>query len=67
MKPYVFGIGVLLMLSFSLAGLTFTAVGVLRRYELRFGPLLSLVIATGSLIAMIAALAWSVPSQGMMQ
>lgn len=64
MKSYVFGIGVLLMLSFSLAGLTFTAGGVLRRYKLRFGSLLSLVIAASSLIAMIGALAWSVPPRG---
>jgi hypothetical protein len=64
MKPYVFGIAVLLMLSFSFAGLTITAAGALRRLALRFGPLFSLVVASVALVALIAALAWSVPPRG---
>ncbi|KWC22736.1 hypothetical protein WL48_18625 [Burkholderia ubonensis] len=64
MKSYVFGIGVLLMLSFSFTGLAFTAAGALRRFELRFGPMLSLAIAAGALVVLIAALAWSVPPRG---
>ncbi|KVC82445.1 hypothetical protein WL02_02220 [Burkholderia ubonensis] len=64
MKAYVFGVGVLLMLSFSLAGLTCTAAGVLQRFDLRFRPLLSLSIAAGALVALIVALAWSVPQRG---
>lgn len=64
MKPYVFGIGVLLMLSFSLAGLTFAAAGVTRRFAWSQGPLLSLVIASGTLVALMVALVWSVPLRG---
>ena len=63
MKSYVFGIGVMLMLSFSLAGLTVTATSVLRHFELRFSPTLSVAIAAGALVALIAALSWSVPAQ----
>lgn len=64
MKPYVFGIGVLLMLSLAFAGLNFTASGVLRRFELPFGARLSLAIAASTLVALIAALVWSVPPRG---
>lgn len=64
MKQYVFSIGVLLVLSFSLAGLTFTAAGMLRRFELKCGPLLSLAVAAGALASLLAALAWSVPARG---
>ncbi|TKC83440.1 hypothetical protein FAZ69_23410 [Trinickia terrae] len=65
MKDYVFGIGVLLMLSFSFAGLSFAAAGVLRRFEqLRHGSLLSLAVAASALVALIVALAWSVPPRG---
>ncbi|MGV4733180.1 hypothetical protein ACRUK7_24650 [Burkholderia pseudomallei] len=64
MKAYVFGVGVLLMLSFSLAGMTSTAAGALRRFDPQFRPLLSLAIAAGALAVLIAALAWSVPPRG---
>ncbi|CAN7189988.1 hypothetical protein LJR230_000415 [Trinickia sp. LjRoot230] len=64
MKAYVFGIGILLMLSFSFAGLTFTAAGAMRRFQLQFGPLLSLAVGFGALIALVAALTWSVPARG---
>lgn len=64
MKPYVFGFGVLLMLSFSLAGLASTTARLLRRLELHFRPLLSLGIASGALAALLAALVWSVPQRG---
>lgn len=63
MKAYLFGIGVLLMLAFCLAGLTFTAALMLRRVSVG-GPLTSIAIGTVSLIALIAALAWSVPPRG---
>lgn len=64
MKPYVFGIGVMLLLSFSLAGLTFAAAGALRRFELRHGALLSIALAACTLAALVTALAWSVPPRG---
>ncbi|CAE6823888.1 hypothetical protein R69746_06182 [Paraburkholderia aspalathi] len=64
MKSHIFGIGVVLMLSFSLAGMTFTAAGVLRRFELKFGPLLSFAVGTSTLVALVAVLAWSVPPRG---
>lgn len=64
MKPYVFSIGILLMLSFSLAGLESTVARLLRRFEMQFGPLLSLAIASTALVSLIAALAWSVPPRG---
>ncbi|WP_157662105.1 hypothetical protein [Burkholderia ubonensis] len=38
--------------------------GVLQRFDLRFRPLLSLSIAAGALVALIVALAWSVPQRG---
>jgi hypothetical protein len=61
MKDHVFAIGVLLMLSFALAGMTYTAAGLLRRFDLRFGSLLSLAMAVVAFVALIAALIWSVP------
>lgn len=64
MKHYVFGIGVLLMLSFSLTGLAHAAAGTLRRFDVRFAPLLSLALGVVALIALMTALAWSVPPRG---
>jgi hypothetical protein len=61
MKAYVFGIGVLLMLSSSLAGMSYTAVLILRRTSGRFGRLAALGIGAIVLCLLIAALAWSVP------
>ncbi|PTB19567.1 hypothetical protein C9I57_17970 [Trinickia symbiotica] len=61
MKLYVFGIGILLMLSFSLTGTTRTASMLLQRASNRSGPLTSLAIGVVSLILLIVALAWSVP------
>lgn len=64
MRPYVFSIGVLLMLLFTFTGLAFTTARALRWFELRFGALLPHSIATGELGALIVALAWSVPPRG---
>lgn len=64
MRPYVFCVGVLLMLLFSFTGLALTTASALRRLELRFGALLPLAIAAGELAALIVALAWSVPPRG---
>ncbi|WP_207003931.1 hypothetical protein [Trinickia mobilis] len=64
MKAYVFGIGVLLMLSTSLAGWTWTAALTLRRTSARTRPLTAIAIGFASLIVLIGALAWSVPPRG---
>lgn len=63
MKPYVFGIGVLLMLSFSFAGMTWTAASTLRRTSRQRGPLAALALGFALLIIVMAALAWSVPAR----
>ncbi|MDR6387595.1 hypothetical protein [Paraburkholderia phenoliruptrix] len=63
MKTYIFGLGVLLMLSFSLAGMTWTAALTLRRASDRFGPLTAVAIGFVSLVVLITALAWSVPAR----
>ncbi|MFL9993071.1 hypothetical protein PQR34_19615 [Paraburkholderia sediminicola] len=63
MKTYVFCTGVLLMLSFSLAGMTWAAALTLRGASNRFGPLTAVAIGFTSLIVLIAALAWSVPAR----
>lgn len=64
MKPYVFGLGVLLMLAFSFTGLTFAVARTLRRVSARFSPFTSIAVGFASLVALIAALAWSVPPRG---
>ncbi|WP_153075760.1 hypothetical protein [Paraburkholderia bonniea] len=67
MKPYLFAVGVVLMLSFSLAGLVWTAAMALRRLFpecWRLGPLTALAIGTTLLVILITVLSWSVPPGG---
>ncbi len=64
MKTYTFGIGVLLILGFSFTGMTFAAVGMLRRFELRRNTALSMALAGCALVALLTALTWSVPPRG---
>ncbi|AOJ28062.1 hypothetical protein LGM43_24075 [Burkholderia seminalis] len=64
MKPYVFGIGVLLMLSFSLTGAYSLAADVLRLFDVRYARSIAFVIGAVAMIVLVAALAWSVPPRG---
>ncbi|MCA8165626.1 hypothetical protein [Burkholderia cepacia] len=64
MKLYVFGIGVLLMLSFSLTGIYCLAGDVLRLFEVRHARSLAFVIGVAAMVVLVAALAWSVPPRG---
>ncbi|HDR9508331.1 hypothetical protein C5615_18905 [Burkholderia cepacia] len=61
MKPYVFSIGVLLMLSLSLTGVYYLAVDVLRLFDVRLARPIAFVIGVVAMIALVAALAWAVP------
>ncbi|WP_412022694.1 hypothetical protein [Burkholderia cepacia] len=61
MKPYVFSISVLLMLSFSLTGIYCVAGDVLRLFEVRYARVIAFTIGAAAMIALVAALAWSVP------
>lgn len=63
MKLYVFGIGVTLMLSSAMTGMTWIASVGLRRASNRFGPVTAATVGAVGLITLIAALAWSVPAQ----
>ena len=63
MKSYVFGVGVSLMLLSSLTGTTYIAARALRRIHQRFVPLSAIAVGTASLLALLAALVWSVPAQ----
>ena len=64
MKPYVFSIGVLLMLSFSLTGIYWLAVDVLRLFDVRNARAIAFAIGVVAMVALVAALAWSVPPRG---
>ncbi|ARL98168.1 hypothetical protein [Burkholderia pseudomallei] len=64
MKPYVFGISVLLMLSLSLTGIHYLAADVLRLFDVRHARAIAFVIGVVAMIALLAALAWSVPPRG---
>ena len=64
MKPYVFSIGVLLMLSFSLTGIYCVAGDVLRLFDVRHARPIAFAIGIVAMIALVAALAWSVPPRG---
>ncbi|HDR9339013.1 putative membrane protein [Burkholderia multivorans] len=64
MKPYVFGIGVLLMLSFSLIGIQCIALNVLRLFNVRYARPIAFVIGVAVMVALVMALAWSVPPRG---
>lgn len=62
MKPYVFGIGVLLMLASSLAGMTYIFAAGLRHTSYRSSRLMPFATGAMALFLLIAALAWSVPA-----
>ncbi|MFP3507203.1 hypothetical protein [Burkholderia sp. SIMBA_062] len=64
MKPYVFGIGVLLMLSLSLTGVYYLAADVLRLFDVRLARPIAFVIGVVAMIVLVAALAWTVPPRG---
>ncbi|UEP34867.1 hypothetical protein LL998_00790 [Burkholderia ambifaria] len=64
MKPYVFGIGVLLMLSFSLTGIYCLAADVLRLFDVRHARSIAFAIGVVAMGVLVAALAWSVPPRG---
>ncbi|WP_175752418.1 hypothetical protein [Burkholderia ambifaria] len=64
MKPYVFSIGVLLMLTFSLTGVYSLAANVLRLLDVRHARPIAFVIGFAATCALVAALAWSVPPRG---
>ncbi|VBO32179.1 putative phage-encoded membrane protein [Burkholderia pseudomallei] len=63
MKPYVFSVGVLLMLSFSLTGIHYLTADVLRLFDVRHARTIAFAIGVAALVALVAALAWSVPSR----
>ena len=63
MKPYVFGIGVMLMLSSSMTGITWIASVGLRRMSKRLGPGSAVAAGALALSILIAALAWSAPAR----
>ncbi|QKM48753.1 hypothetical protein B7760_02791 [Burkholderia glumae] len=64
MKPYVFSISVLLMLSFSLTGIYYLSGDVLRLFDVRHVRPIAFAIGIVAMIALVAALAWSVPPRG---
>lgn len=64
MKPYVFGISVLLMLSLALTGIHYLAADVLRLFDVRHARAIAFVIGVVAMVALLAALAWSVPPRG---
>ncbi|AOK05761.1 putative phage-encoded membrane protein [Burkholderia pseudomallei] len=64
MKPYVFSIGVLLMLSLSLTGVYYLATDVLRLFDVRSARAIAFVIGVVAMVVLVAALAWSVPPRG---
>ncbi|MGC3027935.1 hypothetical protein ACPUER_22770 [Burkholderia sp. DN3021] len=64
MKPYVFSIGVLLMLSLSLTGVYCLATDVLRLFDVRNARAIAFLIGFVAMFVLVAALAWSVPPRG---
>lgn len=64
MKPYAFGIGVLLMLSFSLYGVYCLAADVLRLFDVRNARAIAFLIGVVAYAALVAAIVWSVPPRG---
>ncbi|MCS6473391.1 hypothetical protein NX871_26095 [Burkholderia thailandensis] len=64
MKPYVFSISVLLVLSFSLTGVYCLAADVLRLFDVRHARSIAFVIGAVAMVVLIATLAWSVPPRG---
>ncbi|MCR4465867.1 hypothetical protein [Burkholderia sp. SCN-KJ] len=64
MKPYVFGVGVLLMLSFSLTGIYCLVADVLRLFNVRHVRPIAFVIGVAAMFFLAVVLAWSVPPRG---
>ncbi|WP_423377994.1 hypothetical protein [Burkholderia sp. LMG 32019] len=64
MKPFVFSTGVLLMLSFSLAGIYCLVGDVLRLFDVRHARPIAFAIGVVAMAALVATLAWSVPPRG---
>ncbi|UVS99082.1 hypothetical protein [Burkholderia glumae] len=64
MKPYVFSISVLLMLSLSLSGVYSLTTDVLRLVEVRHARSIAFTIGVVAMVALVTALAWSVPPRG---
>ncbi|KVE05550.1 hypothetical protein WI91_10495 [Burkholderia vietnamiensis] len=64
MKPYVFSIGVLLMLSLSLTGVYCLAADVLRLFDVRNARAIAFALGLVAMVVLVAALAWSVPPRG---
>ncbi|WP_186288415.1 hypothetical protein [Burkholderia gladioli] len=64
MKPFVFALGVLLMLAFSTAGMSWLASSALRLVDARHGRALALAVSVLCMVALVASLAWSVPPRG---
>ncbi|KVV48241.1 hypothetical protein WT27_04930 [Burkholderia territorii] len=64
MKPYVFGISVLLMLSLALTGIYYLAADVLRLFDVRNARPIAFAIGVVAMIALVTALTWSVPPRG---
>ncbi|MBU9413664.1 hypothetical protein [Burkholderia multivorans] len=64
MKPYVFGISVLLMLSLSLTGAYYLTTDVLRLFDVRYARPLAFVGGVAVIVALVVALGWSVPPRG---
>ncbi|MBR8271392.1 hypothetical protein KDW88_31870 [Burkholderia cenocepacia] len=64
MKPYIFSIGVLLMLSLSLTGVYYLAADVLRLFDVRNARAIAFVFGVVAMVVLVTALAWSVPPRG---
>ncbi|RQR31572.1 hypothetical protein [Burkholderia sp. Bp9142] len=64
MKPYVFSIGVLLMLSLSLTGAYSLSADVLRLFDVRNVRAIAFAIGVVAMIVLVAVLAVTVPPRG---
>ncbi|UWX70319.1 hypothetical protein [Burkholderia gladioli] len=64
MKPFVFALGVLLMLAFSTAGMSWLASSALRLVDARRVRGLAFAVSVLCMVVLVAALAWSVPPRG---
>jgi len=64
MKPYLFSIGVLLMLSFSLTGIYYLTADLLRLFDVRNARAIAFALSVVAMVVLVAALAWSVPPRG---
>ncbi|RKU01803.1 hypothetical protein C7H84_18985 [Burkholderia sp. Nafp2/4-1b] len=64
MKPYVFGIGSLLMLVFCCAGIHALVAAALCRLSVRQPHGIAFAFDLTGLVVLVSALAWSVPPRG---